>query len=188
MLLWLLFVNFCLTSTFSIEPEWKKKNGFVVFVNWGVSFTEAEFWTVILSHLDWSNYLLCPFGFLFGHIIKILSTKLGRSEGSRLDLMHWYMLMHWVRPVSVTLIPQRSYTLQWFNTNWLDVLDFWSYPNHVQISWPSCLLQLLTVPHSFNIFFLIYPLLIRVLPLTIFPVMKHRLEKDNFSIKLVRKI
>lgn len=166
----------------------KKKNGFVVFVNWGVSFTEAEFWTVILSHLDWSNYLLCPFGFLFGHIIKILSTKLGRSEGSRLDLMHWYMLMHWVRPVSVTLIPQRSYTLQWFNTNWLDVLDFWSYPNHVQISWPSCLLQLLTSPHSFNIFFKIYPLLIRVLPLTIFPVMKHRLEKDNFSIKLVRKI
>ena len=26
------------------------------------------------------NYIFCPFGFLFGHVIKILSTKLGRSE------------------------------------------------------------------------------------------------------------
>ena len=26
-----------------------------------------------------SNYLFCPFGFLFGHVIKILLTKLGRT-------------------------------------------------------------------------------------------------------------
>ena len=94
-----------------------------------------------------SSYLFCPIGSLFGHIIKMLALLTNRSwvvlNGSRLDLMHWY-IHHCVRSVLVTLIPQRSHTAsQWLNTNWLDVLDFWGYPNqidpHVCVSfWQHC--------------------------------------------------
>ena len=60
---------------------------------------------------------------------------------------------HCVWSVLVTLIPQRSHIAsQWLNTNWLDVLDFWGYPNPVLVCWPTCLRQLLTALHSFKIF------------------------------------
>ena len=134
----------------------------------------------------WKQIKVIIFSVLFGNIlIKILLTKLGRSEWEP-SWSHALVQTSCVRSVLVNLIPQRSHTAsQWFNIDWLDVLDFWGYPNDVQVSWPSCLRQLLTALQSFKIF-LISPLLMRVLPLAILQLWSS--ERGNFWFRLVRKI
>ena len=73
--------------------------------------TKLDFEQLFLSHLDcslvtevsqlnaWSRAreqmdFFCPFDFLFGHIINLLLTKLGRSVWENLDLGRWYR-PHW---------------------------------------------------------------------------------------------
>ena len=54
-------------------------------------------------------FIFCPFDFLFGHIINILLTELGRSVWKNLDLGRWYR-PHCVRSVlatSVKILPYR---------------------------------------------------------------------------------
>ena len=58
------------------------------------------------------NYLgFCSFAFLFGHIINILLTELGRSVWENLDLGRWYR-PHCARSVLVTsvkILPYRPH-------------------------------------------------------------------------------
>ena len=54
-------------------------------------------------------FIFCPFDFLFGHIINILLTELGRSVWKNLGLGRWYR-PHCVRSVlatSVKILPYR---------------------------------------------------------------------------------
>ena len=58
---------------------------------------------------QWSYLCFCSFAFLFGHIINILLTELGRSVWENLDLGRWYR-PHCVRSVlatSVKILPYR---------------------------------------------------------------------------------
>ena len=55
----------------------------VIFVQFGLESNDRNRSTKSLSlymGTNQRNYLFCPFGFLFGQVIKILLTKLGRSE------------------------------------------------------------------------------------------------------------
>ena len=99
-----------------------KKNGYFVFVHWRSLYKAG-----LLSRLDWRlvtevsqlnalaragkklMFIFCPFDFLFGHIINILLTELGRSAWKNLDLGRWYR-PHCVRSVlatSVKILPYR---------------------------------------------------------------------------------
>ena len=78
----------------------------------------------MLEPAQGNKYICFPFDFLFGHIINILLTEVGRSVWENLDLGRWYR-PHCVRSVlatSVKILPYRP-PARLIRTNYKEKFD-----------------------------------------------------------------
>ena len=110
---WSLFINCCFNYKLF---HWVCMNNFVfihwpsllwtaIFVPFGLETSDRRKPAECLSPCREANKIICfcSFAFLFGHIINILSTELGRSVRENLDLGHWYG-PHCIQSVLATLV------------------------------------------------------------------------------------